>query len=328
MDRRRFLQALSGLTTGILVNPNIDALAMGRDRDRLGELLPLRILGRTNKKVTMLGLGGWHLGRMSEADAQRTVETALEGGIRFFDSAESYQNGGSESYLGRFLVPKYRDVAFLMTKSTAPDARTARRHLEGSLRRLNTDYIDLWQVHSLRSSGDVDARIERDVLDVVTGARDEGKVRHIGFTGHVSPKAHLRMLERTDIFETCQMPVNVLDPSFESFVEQVLPVLVERNIGTIAMKTLANGRFFETIRTDEPEGQTSVVPGRITIGDALRFVWSLPVSVLVTGPDNPRQLREKIGLARTFAALTDQDRRNLIERVSDLAGTDVEYYKA
>lgn len=327
MDRRHFLQTLSGLTAGILVQPSLGANVNGGDRDRLGELLPRRTLGRTGEAVTMLGVGGWHIGRMSEADAERTIETALEGGVRFFDSAESYQNGRSESYLGRFLVPKYRDVAFLMTKTTAPDAATARRHLEGSLRRLGTEYLDLWQVHSLESPADVDSRIAREVLGVVLEAQEAGKVRHIGFTGHASPKAHIRMLEMTDIFETCQMPINVLDLSFESFVDQVLPALVQRDIGVLAMKTLANGRFFNSVPAKGGTEESSVVPGRISVAEALNFVWSLPVSVLITGPDNPEQMREKIGLARSHAVMSEDDRRQLIERVSDLAGRSVEYYK-
>jgi predicted aldo/keto reductase-like oxidoreductase len=286
------------------------------------------MLGRPGEEVTMLGLGGWHIGHMSESDAEKTIEVALEGGVRFFDSAESYQEGGSESYLGRFLVPKYRDVSFLMTKTTAGDAATARRHLEESLQRLRTDYLDLWQVHSLRSPDDVDDRIENGVLDVVIEAREKGKARHVGFTGHASPKAHLRMLERTDLFETCQMPINALDPGFESFVDQVLPVLVERNLGVIAMKTLANGRFFQTIARNDPTVATSVIPGRISVADALSFVWSLPVSVLVTGPDDPSQLSEKIEMARSFTKLTDSERRTLVGRVADLAGREIEYYKS
>lgn len=315
MDRRDFFQALAGLTAAVVVRSPAGTGPRAR-RDRLGDLLPLRALGRTGEQVTMLGLGGWHIGRMSEADARRTIETALEGGVRFFDSAESYQNGRSESYLGRFLVPKYRDVSFLMTKTTAPDAGTARRHLEESLRRLNTDYLDLWQVHSLRSREDVDNRIENGVLEVVLEAREQGKARHIGFTGHASPAAHSRMLERTEIFETCQMPINALDPGFDSFIEQVLPELVERNVGVLAMKTLANGRFFD-----------SVIPDRISVAEALSFVWSLPVSVLITGPDDPAQLQEKIGLARSFSAMSETARKELVGRVADLAGRDVEYYK-
>ena len=320
MDRRHFLQSLAGLTASVLVRPAVDG------RDHLGDVLPMRRLGRSGVDVTMLGLGGWHLGNMSEVNARRTVDVAIEGGIRFFDSAESYQNGGSESYLGRFVVPRYRDQVFIMTKTTAADARTARRHLEDSLRRLNTDYLDLWQVHSLRSPGDVDSRIDNEVLDVFERALESGKAKHIGFTGHASPAAHRRMLERTDIFETCQMPINVLDPSFDSFIEQVLPEVVLRDIGVLAMKTLANGRFFRMV--GDGTERTSLIPGRMTVADALSFVWSLPVSVLITGADDPAMLQEKIDAARNFTKLSETERLELVQRVSDLAGRDVEYYKA
>jgi aryl-alcohol dehydrogenase-like predicted oxidoreductase len=324
MDRRTFLESLSALTAGLLLP---GTTAARPDRDRLGELLPRRRLGRTGEAVTMLGVGGWHIGRMSEHEAQATIETALAGGVRFFDSAESYQRGGSETYLGRFLVPTYRDVAFLMTKTTAGDAATARRHLEGSLRRLNTDYLDLWQVHSISSVGDVDARIADGVLDVVEAAKAEGKVRYVGFTGHTTPEAHLRMLERTDLFETCQMPVNVADVGYESFIRNVLPVLVERDVGVLAMKTLANGGFFGGSQHGQHGDNPRLVPGRVSIAEALQFVWSLPVSVLITGPDDVAQMEEKIALARTFEAMEEAQRQALIDRVADLAGPRVEFYK-
>ena len=122
--------------------------------------LPRRPFGRTNEEVTMLGLGGWHIGRMNERDAQATIEAAMEGGVRFYDSAESYQRGRSERYLGRFLVPQWRDQVYLMSKTTASTARGAREHLEGTLRRFNVEQMDLWQMHAITSPQDVDRRIE------------------------------------------------------------------------------------------------------------------------------------------------------------------------
>lgn len=324
MDRRRFLESLAGLTAGILAARRPG----GADRDRLGPLLPQRLLGRTGEAVTMLGVGGWHIGRMSERDAQATIEAALAGGVRFFDSAESYQGGGSERYLGRLLTPEYRDVVFLMTKTTARDAATARAHLEGSLRRLRTDSLDLWQVHSITGPEDVDGRIEAGVLEVVQKAQASGKVRYVGFTGHTRPSAHLRMLERTDLFETCQMPVNLADPSYESFIEQVMPVLVERKVGILAMKTLSNGGFFGGSRHGEHGPNPRLVPHRVSIREALHFAWSLPISVLITGPDDVAQMEEKIGLARSFEGMGEAERQQLIERVADLAGPRVEFYKA
>lgn len=327
MERRTFLKSMAGLTSGLLLSPR----ASGTDavpRDRLGELLPQRRLGKTGASVTMLGVGGWHIGRMSERDAQATIEAALEGGVRFFDSAEQYQGGGSESYLGRFLVPKYRDVAFLMTKTTGRDAEAARQHLEGSLRRLNTDYLDLWQMHAVSSPEDVDRRIEAGVVEVMQQAQQEGKVRHIGFTGHTRPSAHRRVLEQTDVFETCQMPINVSDPNYNSFIRNVLPTLVEQNYGILAMKTLANGGFFGGTRHGQHGDNPRIVPGRVSIKQALHFAWSLPVSVLITGPDDVEQMKEKIALARSFKEMDEEQRQALVENVADMDHETIEYYKA
>ncbi len=325
MNRRSFLESLSVLTAGVLLPA---AKSARPTRDRLGDVLPRRMLGRTGVGVTMLGVGGWHLGRMAERDAQATIEAAIEGGIRFFDSAESYQSGGSERFLGRFLVPKYRDDVFLMTKTTARDAKRAQQHLDASLRRLATDHIDLWQLHAINSPQDVDRGISGEIIDVMERALNDGKVRHIGFTGHRTYKAHLHMLGQTDVFETCQMPINVADVSYESFIQHVLPVLLERNVGVIAMKTLANGGFFGGSSHGQHGNRPRLVPHRLTIADALTFVWSLPVSVVVSGPDNVQQLKEKIMLARSFETMVEDQRKALVHRVADMAGPRVEFYKA
>ena len=276
----------------------------------------------------MLGLGGWHIGRMNARDAQATIESAMEGGIRFFDSAESYQNGRSERYLGEFLVPKYREEVYLMSKTTATTSEGARRHLEQTLARLKTGYMDLWQMHAITSPQDVDHRISEGVLDVMEQALAEGKTRHIGFTGHTDPAAHRHLLDLTDIFHCVQCPVNVADVSYKSFTRTVMPTVVERNMGVIAMKTLANGGFFGGSSHGQHGNRPRVVPNRLSIQEALHFVWSLPVSVIVTGPDNIEQLEEKISLARTFSGLSEEERVELIERVADMAGRRVEFYKA
>ncbi|RKU32912.1 aldo/keto reductase [Candidatus Poribacteria bacterium] len=329
MDRRAFLKSMAGLTTGILLS---SACAEGGEEnsssDRLGALLPTRKFGRTGEAVTMLGVGGWHIGDMEEKEAQKTIETALEGGVRFFDSAESYQNGGSESRLGKLLVPKYRDDVFLMTKTTARNVNDAWKHLEDSLSRLNTDRLDLWQVHAVRNPADVDERIENGVFEVMLEAKETGKTRYIGFTGHSSPAAHQRVLEKSDIFDACQLSMNLVDVSYESFIERIVPTLVERNIGVIGMKALANGGFFGGSRHGRHGTNPKVVPNRVSVSEAVRFVWSLPVSTLVTGPDNADQMQEKIDIAKTFTGMDDDERQQLIEKVEDMAGTTVEFYKA
>ena len=316
------------LKKGMLLSPEDSEDGALKVVDRLGELLPRRRLGRTDEAVTMLGIGGWHLGRMSEGEAQRTIETALDGGLRFFDSAESYQAGTSESRLGKFLIPKYRDDVFLMTKTGARDAAGARLHLEESLNRLKTDYLDLWQVHALESVDDVDHRIRHGVFEVMLEAKDSGKTRYIGFTGHSRSNAHQRILEEVDIFDTCQMPINLVDPSYDSFITGVLPQLTKRNIGVLAMKTLGNGGFFGGSSHGEHGDNAKVVPNLVSISEAIHFVWSLPVSVLITGPDNIEQLKEKVALAKSFVGMDESERQSLIAKVADLAGPRVEFYKS
>lgn len=299
-----------------------------RTSDRLGDLLPQRSLGTTGRSVTMLGAGGAHVGRAdSESEAQAIIETALEGGVRFFDTAHAYQSGRSEERYGKYLTPRYRDLVFLMTKSTAKDAKTAEAHLAESLKRMRTDCLDLWQVHSLKDPDDVDSRISAGVVDVFERAKASGKVKHIGFTGHRSPHPHVRMLERTDVFETVQMPVNCADPTFESFILNVLPELERRGMGILAMKTLSNGGFFGGSKQFEHGPNPLMVPDRISIREALSFSWSLPISVLITGADDAEQMSQKIEIARTLEHLNPAARQALVDRVSDRAGNVVEFYK-
>lgn len=333
-NRRDFLKTLAGLTSGLLIPYRSASSVSGFSRDKISERLPLRKLGNTGEKVTLLGLGGYHIGWTTEEKAKDTIEAALEGGIRFFDTAESYSDGLSEKRYGKYLVPNYRDDIFLMTKTHSHDAATARKHLEGSLRRMKTDVIDLWQVHTLLSPDDVDHRIENGLLDVVAEAQKSGKVRYIGFTGHQSPYALERMLDKTgeDFFSTCQLPVNVVDAGVEhSFIQEVMPRLLERNMGVLAMKTLADGRFFskkiqkgdEIWNTNKP-----IVPDMLTIEEALGFAWSLPISVLITGAENPQLIKEKIAMAKRFEKMNKAERDKLVEKVFGLSERgEVEYYK-
>ena len=328
-DRRSFIKIMAAATAGILVPIRPVNGIESVPSDRFGELLPLRTLGATKEKVTMLGLGGAHIGRMDEKTAERVINAAIEGGIRFFDNAERYASGVAEERYGKFLTPKYRDVAFIMSKSRAKDGKTAQEHLELSLKRMKTDYIDLWQIHSLTSAEDVDERIEQDILDVFSKAKDSGNVRYIGFTGHVDYKSHQRMLARTDILQTCQMPINCFDPNYKSYIRNVLPMLVDRNIGVLAMKTLSNGGFFGGRSHFESGENPRIIPRHASIKEALSFVWSLPVSVLITGPDDVDMLKEKIAIARSFKAMTAEERTELVARLANAGfeGEKVEFYK-
>ena len=326
-DRREFLKYLAALTAGIMLPIKGSDGKILTLQDRLGELLPLRKLGSTGENVTMLGVGGAHIGLVGEKMAQAIIEKALQEGVRFFDNAESYSGGHAERYYGQFLTPKYRDVAFIMTKTTARDAATARKHLEGSLSRMKTDYVDLWQIHAVSSPEDVDERIKNGVLDMVLEAKESGKAKYIGFTGHSDFNAHAHMLEQTNDLQTCQFPINIYDPNYKSFIRNVLPQAVDMNLGVIAMKTLANGGFFGGTRHYEGGPNPRIVPGTASIREALHFVWSLPVSVALTGAHTPEMLQEKIDLAKSFTQMDEANRLALIDRVSGFDGRKVEFYK-
>lgn len=328
-NRRDFLKSIAAMTAALSIPTSISAKA--KNEDRLGKLLPMRRLGRTNEYVSMLGVGGFHVGWTTERDAQEVIEAALEGGVRFFDTAESYSKGVSEERYGKFLTPKYRDLIFLMTKSTGKDAKTVQEHLEGSLRRLKTDQIDLYQVHSIRTPEDVDDRIQEGVLKVLLKAKEEGKIRHLGFTGHQNPFAHLRMLEQTkesDIFDALLMPINVLDQTYFSFTKNVMPPALERDMGILAIKTLADGRFFAKKERANWTSDDPVIPNYMSIKEAMYFVWSLPVTVLISGNENATFMREKIELARNFEKFTEEEKMALIEKVKAKAlEGKIEYFK-
>ncbi len=333
-SRRKFLLQLAGVTSSLMLPVNIFGSNSSKKSDKIGAILPLRKLGKTGEEVTMLGLGGFHIGWTTEKDARETIEAALEGGIRFFDSAESYGQGRSEERYGKYLVPKYRDEVFIMTKTQARDAKTAREHLEGSLKRMKTDYIDLWQIHSLRSPDDTDNRLANGVLDVVKEAKKSGKVKYIGYTGHSNPHAHLRMLEKTEpgIFDTVQMPINPVDAVYHtSFIQLVMPKLLEQNIAPLAMKTLADGRFFNKKEQNGKvtwESDSPVIPDYISMEEAIYYAMSLPISVLITGAENASLVKEKIELTKSFIQFSEAEREKVINKVVDLTDKEkVEYYK-
>ncbi len=328
-NRRNFLKSLAGITAGLSVAGS--AFGKQNTSDRLGEVLPKRRLGRTNEYVTMLGTGGYHIGWTTERDAQEVIEAALEGGVRFFDTAESYSAGKSEERYGKYLTPKYRDLIFLMTKTTGGDAKTVQEHLEGSLSRLKVDQIDLYQVHSITTPQDVDNRIRNGVLEYLLKAKAEGKFKYLGFTGHQNPFAHTHMLDvtaKSDIFDSVLMPVNVLDQTYFSFTNNVLPQALERNLGILAIKSLADGRFFAKKEQANWTSDDPVIPNYMSIKEAMQFVWSLPVTVLISGNENATYMREKIALARSFSKLSENEILTLVEKVRKIAlKGNVEYFK-
>ncbi len=335
-----------GLTAGLILGPTAATRAdtdhpTGGDtreapptRDRFGERLPQRKLGRTGEYITALGVGGSHVLHVDEDDARRIIDTAIEQGVRFFDTAQAYGSGRSEERYGKLLTPRYRDAIYLMTKTQAEDAAGARRDIDGCRQRLGVDVIDLMQVHAIHHPRDVDKRVDGGVVDALLEAREQGKIRHLGFTGHDTPKAHLHMLERLDglgvDFDTVQMPVNVFDPSYHSFIEMVLPQLVERGYGVLAMKTLAYGQI---VGKGEGWGRNynrdpfPLVPEKMTIGEALGFAWSLPIASIVSGITTVDQARENAAAARAFEPFDETQRARLIALAAPHSGERAEFYK-
>jgi aryl-alcohol dehydrogenase-like predicted oxidoreductase len=339
-NRRDILKTLAGMTAAMMAPHGVlgqtsQPSALGAGRDKWGEILPMRKLGARGPNVTMLALGGAHvIDFMDEATAQKSIETAIAGGIRFFETAYLYGDGKGEERYGRLLTPKYRSEIFLMTKAPANNATAARQQLDESLKRLNTDYLDLWQMHNIGSVADAERRTAEmtGAIDFLVEAREKGRVKHIGFTGHLNPANHLRLLERLKErniqVTTIQMPINVADPSYtRSFILQVLPKALEAGLGVLAMKTLANAGFFGGAE-GLPGNNPKIIPDRMTVADALHFVWSLPVSAVISGNHTPEMVQEKIDAARSFVPLSDAQRAALIAKVADLPGTTVEAYKS
>ena len=337
--RREFMAVLAGCTGSLMVSSlfqgeeTIAATAASRS-DRLGQVLPLRKLGSSGPAVTNLGVGGAHVGSASETDAQAIIEKALAEGVRFFDTAPFYSGGKAEERYGKFLTPKYRDVSFIMTKTLAQNGKSALKDLDHSLSRLKTDYVDLWQMHALGSPRDVEGRVQNGVLDAFLEARREGKVRHIGFTGHESYKAHLKMLEeikkRGVKVDSSQMPVNPADPHYESFVTHVVPKCVEAGVGVLAMKTLADGRFFGGNRGWRRTNVSvkPIIPAILSVEDVFGFVWSLPITTLVSGMESVRQVSQNAAMARKTWNWNQVERRKRVDAVAPIAGPDLEFYKS
>ncbi len=310
MDRRTFARTVAAVLAGLGLP------AHGRG----ASTLPTRRLGRTGLQVPILALGGHHVGRAaSEADARLLVETAFEQGIRFFDNAESYQNGKAERWLGAALKGVRPDV-LIMSKTHPPrdrSADSARRHLEGSLERLRTDYLDVWQLHSTKSVEDVDRAFRAGgAMEYIMRAKEEGLVRFVGVTGHVTPAAHRRALAYWDEgwqFDTFQFPINPIDYHQRSFQRHVLVDIVARDIGVIAMKTSADGRLLRE--------------GICTIEETLRYAWSLPVNVAVVGMERSDLVVENARIAREFEPMSPAELQALRDRIEPEADLTLEWYK-
>ncbi|MEI7686007.1 MAG: aldo/keto reductase [Planctomycetota bacterium] len=300
--RRDFLQTTAAAGAAIGLTDLADAQDTGT---RTG--IPTRPLGRTGVNVSMICLGGWHIGSVQNRDeAVRIMHTAIDEGVTFFDNAWDYHDGGAEEIMGRALaMGNRRRRVFLMTKNCARDAAGTRQHLEDSLRRLQTDVIDLWQFHEINYDNDPDWIFERGAMRAALEAQRAGKIRFIGFTGHKSPDIHLSMLPRHQ-WDTVQMPVNVCDMHYRSFIRRVIPEAVRREVGVIGMKSLGGGA----------NGRGNFIAGNVcTAEEARNFALSQPIASLVVGIDSMDNLRQDIAMARRYPGLNAMQLTQLAERV-------------
>jgi aryl-alcohol dehydrogenase-like predicted oxidoreductase len=268
-----------------------------------------RPFGRHPDMISILGLGGYHLGKTKTvSEAVRIVHEAINAGINFLDNAWEYHEGESERRMGRAIADRRASV-FLMTKvcTHGRDAKVAMRQLEESLRRLQTDFLDLWQIHECVYYNDPERHFAKGgVVEALVRAREQGKVRYIGFTGHKDPEIHLRMLSFGFPFDSCQLPLNGFDASFRSFQTHVLPELGRQKVAAIGMKSLGgDGR--------------AVKKKAARVEDALRYAMSLPVCTTVSGVDSLHVLRQNIRIARAFSPMSAAERGRYEESVGDWA---------
>jgi predicted aldo/keto reductase-like oxidoreductase len=295
----------AGLAAAALASAHAEAA-----RPTNAEGIPLRRLGGTGENVTMICLGGYHSGvHQDEGDSIRLIQKAIDEGITFLDNAWDYHSGAAEERMGKAIWQgNRRDKVFLMTKCCGRTAADAQSNLEDSLRRLRTDHLDLWQFHEIVYDNDPDWIFAKGgAIETALKAREQGKIRYLGFTGHKDPSIHLKMLEKPYPWATVQMPLNVLDSQFRSFQQQVLPVLNQRGIAPLGMKSLVGtGKI--------------VADGVVSIEEALRYVLSLPIASLVSGIDSDKVLAQNLNIVRNFQPMTATERAAVEEKVRPYAG--------
>ena len=302
MDRRNFLRTAATATVSASLNSRFSRAA--------DNSIPYRTLGRSGEKVSLVGIGGYHLGRPSEQDAIRIVRTALDEGVNFLDNCWDYNGGVSEERMGKALADGYRQKAFLMTKIDGQTKTAAAQQLDESLRRLKTDHIDLLQFHEVIRETDP-ARIfgPGGGMEAVLEAKKQGKVRYIGFTGHKSPEIHNKMLETAFAhqftFDAVQMPLNVMDAHFDSFEKITLPVLVKHGIGVLGMK---------------PMGDTLILKSKTASPvECLHYAMNLQTSVVITGCDSVDILHQALDAARSFKPMSQDEVAALLAKTAQAA---------
>jgi predicted aldo/keto reductase-like oxidoreductase len=300
MTRRGFVQTT--LAAGVAVTAG--TARTGAVEAKNG--VPYRALGKTGEQVSAIGLGGFHVGvQATEEESIKIIRTALDEGINFLDNCWDYNGGASEMRMGKALQGGYRERAFLMSKIDGRNKKAAAQQIDESLQRLKTDRIDLMQMHEVIRMEDPDRCFEQGGgMEALIAARQAGKVRYIGFTGHKSPDIHLKMIQLADAhdfhFDTVQMPLNVMDAHFNSFERKVLPVLVAKGIGVLGMKPLG--------------GQYIVESNTVAPIDCLHYAMNLPTSVVITGCDSLKVLAQALDAARTFKPFGDSERAALLAK--------------
>jgi aryl-alcohol dehydrogenase-like predicted oxidoreductase len=328
MERRAFIQStiagvgVSAVGVAAAAAPsavsNPDGTTVSLDPHRLlrvtdagemrGEML-YRTLGHTGEKVSLIGIGGAHLSRkpMTEDSAVKLLHAAMDRGINFLDNSWDYGHGNSEKWMGTALSQGgYRQKAFLMTKLDGRTKEAAMSQLETSLERLKTDHIDLVQFHEILRYDDPDRIFtEGGALEALVEAKKAGKVRYIGFTGHKDPRIHLYMLdvarEHGFLFDSVQMPLNVMDAHYRSFSHLVVPELVKQEIGILGMKTMGDGVF---LKSGAP----------ITPIECLHYAMNLPTSVVITGIDTPEILDQAFEAVKTFSPMSGEQVATLVAK--------------
>jgi len=278
----------------------------------MAEQIPTRTLGRTGVQVSIIGLGGWHLGfkQIDEELSIRIIRTAIDNGVNFMDNCWDYNEGASEIRMGKALQDGYRDRVVLMTKIDGRTKQDAAKQLDESLRRMQTDHIDLVQHHEILRFEDPHRIFdEQGAHAALIEARNAGKISYIGFTGHKDPRIHLYMLqvaaENGFQFDTVQMPLNVMDAHYRSFEKMVLPELVKENTGLLAMKTLANGTILDSKTVNATE--------------CLHYAMNLPTSVVITGCESMKDLDQALNAARTFKPMSEEEVKSLLARTAQAA---------
>ncbi|MFB3918197.1 MAG: aldo/keto reductase [Terriglobales bacterium] len=305
MKRREFLQLAAVGATLPLLGQSLLTTEMRGD-------IPYRPLGLTGERVSIIGIGGFHIGiPLDEQLSIRIIRTAIDSGVNFMDNSWDYHQGLSEMRMGHALAEGYREKVFLMTKIDGRDKRTAMRQLDESLRRLNTDRVDLLQFHEVIRLTDVDAIFNPDegALNAMFEARRQGKVRYIGFTGHKDPAIHRKMLEvaadNKFTFDAVQMPLNVMDAHFNSFEKQVLPMLLQKSIGVLGMKPMGDKIILES--------------KKVTATECLHYAMNLPTSVVITGCESMPILDQALSAARTFKPMTKEQLSTLLAKTAEVA---------